>query len=93
MIYQNLDYKCQIYVIKTKSYLGSGNSCNRSNKIVSKNYYLQISKLLVISFAINNDVNLKVQSCKLYYNKYMIASKQITNTKILAFITFVVFSF
>ena len=29
---------------------------------------------------------LKVQSCKLYNNKYMIASKQITSTKIFAFI-------
>ena len=57
MIYQNLDYKCQIYVIKTKNYLGNANSCNRSNKIVSKNCYLQISKLLIIGFAINNDVN------------------------------------
>ena len=29
---------------------------------------------------------LKVQSCKLYNNKYMIASTQITNTEIFAFI-------
>ena len=33
---------------------------------------------------------LKVQSCKLY-NKYMIASSQITNTEIFAFITFLGF--
>ena len=46
-------------MIKTKNYLGSANSCNRSNKIVSKNCYLQISKLLVIGFAINNDLNFK----------------------------------
>ena len=32
-----------------------------------------------------------VQSCKLYDNKYMIASTQITNTEIFAFITVLVF--
>ena len=35
--------------------------------------------------------NLKVQSCKLYGNKNMIASTQITNTEIFAFITVLVF--
>ena len=34
---------------------------------------------------------LKVQSCKLYNNKYMISSTQITNTEIFAFITVLVF--
>ena len=31
-------------------------------------------------------IGLKVQSCKLYNNKYMIASTQITNTEIFVFI-------
>ena len=35
---------------------------------------------------------LKVQSCKLCYNKYMIASTQITTTEISAFIAVVVFN-
>ena len=35
--------------------------------------------------------SLQVQSCKLYNNKYMIASTQITNTEIFAFITVLVF--
>ena len=34
---------------------------------------------------------LKVQSCKLYNNKYMIASTQITSTEIFAFIAVQVF--
>ena len=34
---------------------------------------------------------LKVQSCKLYNNKYMIASTQITNTEIFTFIAVLVF--
>ena len=34
---------------------------------------------------------LKVQSCKLYYNKYMIASTQIANTDIFSFIAVLVF--
>ena len=34
---------------------------------------------------------LKVQSCKLYNNKYMIASTQITDTEIFAFIAVLVF--
>ena len=34
---------------------------------------------------------LKVQSCKLYNNKYVIALTQITNTEIFAFITVLVF--
>ena len=36
--------------------------------------------------------NLKVQSCKLCDNKYMIASTQITNTEIFAFIAVIVFN-
>ena len=35
--------------------------------------------------------NLKGQSCKLYYDKYMIASTQITNTEIFPFIAVLVF--
>ena len=35
-------------------------------------------------------IHLKVQSCKLYNNKYMIASTQITNTEIFAFISVLV---
>ena len=35
--------------------------------------------------------HLKVQSCKLHNNKYMIASIQITNTEIFAFIAALVF--
>ena len=34
---------------------------------------------------------LKVQSCKLYNNKYMISSTQITNTEIFAFVSDLVF--
>ena len=34
---------------------------------------------------------LKVQSCKLYNNKYMIASTKIANTEIFAFIAVLVF--
>ena len=36
-------------------------------------------------------IYLKVQSCKLYNSKYMIASKQVTNTEIFAFIAVLVF--
>ena len=35
--------------------------------------------------------SLKVQSCKFYTNKYMIASTEITNTEVLAFILVLVF--
>ena len=35
--------------------------------------------------------SLNIQSCKLYNNKYMMASTQITNTGILAFIADIVF--
>ena len=35
----------------------------------------------------NNSFSLKVQSCKLYNDKYMIGSTQITNTDIFAFIS------
>ena len=34
--------------------------------------------------------NLKVQSCKLYNNKYMIASTQITNTEVFALVSVLV---
>ena len=39
----------------------------------------------------NQEQTLKVQSCKLYNNKYTIALTQITNTEIFAFIAVVVF--
>ena len=35
-------------------------------------------------------LQLKVQSCKLYNKKYVIASKQITNTDIFAFIVILI---
>ena len=37
------------------------------------------------------DIHLKVLSCKLYNNKYMTTSTQITNTEIFAFIAVLVF--
>ena len=40
---------------------------------------------------LNVIVKLKVQSCKLHNNKYMIASAQITNVEIFAFIAVLVF--
>ena len=40
---------------------------------------------------ISLNLGLKVQSCKLYNNKYVIASTQITNTEIFAFIAVLVF--
>ena len=40
---------------------------------------------------VQNSKTLKVQPCNLYYNKYMIASTQIANTEIFAFITVLVF--
>ena len=39
-----------------------------------------------------NHLLLKVQSCQLYNNKYMIASTQTTNTEIYAFIAVLVFN-
>ena len=39
------------------------------------------------------DFDLKVQSCKLYNNKHTIASTQIPNTEIFAFIAVLVFWF
>ena len=41
--------------------------------------------------SLKNPKILKVQSCKLYNNKYRIASTQITNTEIFAFIALLVF--
>ena len=47
--------------------------------------------LLKLYLFSDKDIKLKVQSCKLYNNKYMIASTQITSTEILAFIAVLVF--
>ena len=41
--------------------------------------------------SLKNPKTLKVQSCKLYNNKYRIASTQITKTEIFAFIALLVF--
>ena len=43
------------------------------------------------SLTVDTKKNLKIQSCNLYDNKYMIASTQITNTEIFAFIAVLVF--
>ena len=48
-----------------------------------------IQKQLARDFLLKKTL-LKVQSCKLYNNKYMIASTQTTNTEIFAFITVLV---
>ena len=53
-----------------------------------KHYYLLKAAKLLLTLIIG-DILLKVQSCKLY-NKYMIASIQITNTEIFAFIAVLV---
>ena len=41
--------------------------------------------------SVASEISLKVQSCKLYNNKYMIASAQITNTEIFASMAGLVF--
>ena len=58
----------------------------------STNHYnfLYIPLQLFVYFYFCSNL-LKVQSCKLYNKKYIIASAQITNTKILAFIAILVF--
>ena len=64
------------------------------------NYYLLLLLLLCAIITYKHGVyelphelpnDLKVQSCKLHNNKYMIASIQITNTEIFAFIAVLVF--
>ena len=60
------------------------------------NKQLNCSRLNVLNLRfggthINLIKNLMVQSCKLYNNKYMITSTQITNTENFAFIAFLVF--
>ena len=45
---------------------------------------------LKIDFPISNKQVSKVQSCKLYFNKYMIASTQITKAEIFALIAVLV---
>ena len=42
-------------------------------------------------YSVDINVNLTVQSCKLYNNKYMVASTQITKTEIFALIAALVF--
>ena len=45
----------------------------------------QMIKRLTDLKSLNHHITLKVQSCKSYDNKYMIASTQITNTEIFAY--------
>ena len=53
---------------------------------------MSFSSASVVDFEqVNVSWELKVQSCKLYNNKYMIALTQITNTEICAFIVVLVF--
>ena len=53
-----------------------------------------LSNILLLCYSLNRTFSAqmaKVQSCKLYNNKYMIASTQITNTEIFAFVAVLVF--
>ena len=81
---------------KTKSFIkdffGKCDQIHRKLRIWS---YL-LKKSLIESFIfcaviVFNSSKLKVQSCKLYDNKYMIALTQITNNEIFAFIVVLVF--
>ena len=70
-----------------------GNS--KASIMVSKRWNFQLFHFVVLCDRILPSVvvahNLKVQSCKLYNNKYMIALTQITNTEIFIFIAVIVF--
>ena len=55
-----------------------------------KIYHPKMS-LITRGFILQTD--LKVHSCKLYNNKYMIASAQITNTEIFAYIAVLVLNY
>ena len=48
-------------------------------------FYLNLNISADFQICISAPLSLKVQSCKLYNNKYTIASTQITNTEIFAF--------
>ena len=54
------------------------------------NTYTTISKILIYQRKYLDIMNLKVPSYKLYNNKYMIASIQITNTEIFELISVLV---
>ena len=51
----------------------------------------KVKKLIIFLSNLWLNPQLKVESYKLYNNKYIIASTQITNTEIFAFIAFLVF--
>ena len=57
------------------------------NKLITSNHF--ISFLNYINIVQSN--NLKVQSCKLYYNKFMFALTQIRNSEMFVFIAVLVF--
>ena len=60
--------------------------CKDWNKVTQIKYNVSCVQSVIRFLA-----TLKVLSCKLYNNKYMIASTQITNTEIFAFIAVLVF--
>ena len=60
-------------------------------KQISKNKTLKKKWLRTYEITWNTTHKLKVPSCKLYNNKYMICSTQITNTETFAFIAVLVF--
>ena len=81
-------------LLKTSTQVFSCEYCEIFNKIFFYRTPLVAASALLakIAFYIKTaSANLKVQSCKLYNNKYMIASIQITNTENFAFITVLVF--
>ena len=65
-----------------------GNSAIIRDSKTTKNFYYVVFTNIKAKEYCNC---LKVQSCKLYNNKHMIASRQITNTDIFTFIAVLVF--
>ena len=80
------DFSSDDYVKKTKFSADTNALDDKIDKVNKKIH--DVSDLASKSSA----TVLKGQSCKLYKNRYMIASTHITNTEIFAFVTVLVFT-
>ena len=63
------------------------------SEVIERDKWHEMCSLTVLgcNLFLNAKRSLKIQSCKLYDNKYMITSTQITNTEIFAFISVLLF--
>ena len=88
---ENYKGNCKTFYVTHKRNKETNFTFYTPNNVFLQNNMLRRKNITCMMFNNFSFNHLKVQSCKLYNDKYMIASTQITNTEIFVFIAVLVF--